>query len=51
MNKQINNKAQNDKQVSNKQIKGKKANGNIRPFSYTSFNNYGTSNKKKRKRN
>lgn len=51
MNKHINNKVQNEKQVSNKKNKAKKANGNVRPFSYTSFNNYGTSNKKKRKRN
>lgn len=51
MNKQINNKVQHEKQISNKKNKGKKVNGNIRPFSYTSFNNYGTSNKKKRKRN
>lgn len=33
------------------QNKGKKTNRTIRPFSYTSFQNYGASNKKKRKKN
>lgn len=30
-------------------IKGKKSNGNVRPFSYTAFKNYGTSNKKRKR--
>lgn len=50
-NKQMkNNKTQNESPRSNKN-KGKKSNGNIRPFSYTAFKNYGASNKTKRKRN
>lgn len=44
------NKTQNSSQGSNKN-KGKKPNGNIRPFSYTAFKNYGASNKTKRKKN
>lgn len=44
-------KPQKDSLGSNNKNKGKKTNKNIRPFSYTAFNNYGASNKKKRKRN
>lgn len=51
INKQMNSKIQNESQKSNTQNKEKKNNRTIRPFSYTAFKNYDTSNKKKRKRN
>lgn len=41
----------NSKQNEFNNKKGKKGNGKVRPFSYTSFKDYGESNKKKRKRN